>query len=374
MKIKKLGISNFKSLVDFKLEDLKSFCAFVGPNAGGKSNIFEALEFTNYVIRYSNEAPNFFGGIQEIISFVDRSGGDKISFSYKFDDKIEIGIVGNQYENRYSFIGDHYEVGLDQMHLVNEAEVAYGRQQDELEKHLPFFEINDPQKRKSYISQWKKKGNEYANDFEQFADNFSRIFVGKSALNRVPSINTKLAADASNLSQVLGMIFENQIKRNDFIEWLRILIPEFKNIEVKKSSFDGSYDFFIYEKGSKKPFSRNLISDGTYNILSLMAAVYQSNQPQFLCIEEPENGLHPQAIEFLVDFFREKSEEEGHHIWLNTHSQTLVRCLEIDEIILVNKVDGATKAKQLTKEDEVNIKTDEAWLSNALGGGVLWSK
>lgn len=377
MKIKKLGISNFKSLVDFELENLKPFCAFVGPNASGKSNIFEALEFTNYLIRYTNEAPNFFGGIQEIISFTDQPGRSKllrdtISFSYKFDDKIEIGIQGNQYEDRYSFIGDLYE-GF----IVNEPSEAYGlykRQQDELDKQLPFFEINDPKKRKSYISQWKEKGNEYANDYEQFADNFSRIFVGKSTLNRIPSTNTKLSADASNLAQIIGMIFENQIKRNDFIEWLRILIPEFKNIEVKKSNFDGSYDFLIYEKGSKKPFSRNLISDGTYNILSLMAAVYQSNQPQFLCIEEPENGLHPQAIEFLVDFFREKSEEEGHHIWLNTHSQTLVRCLEIDEIILINKVDGATIAKQLTKEDGVNIKTDEAWLSNALGGGVLWSK
>jgi len=382
MKIKKLGISNFKSLIDFELENLKPFCAFVGPNASGKSNIFEALEFTNYVIRYSNEAPNFFGGIQEILSFTDQPGRSKllrdtISFSYKFDDKIEIGIRGNQYGDRYSFVGDHYEVDLDQIHMVNEAAeayVTYGRQQDELEKHLPFFEIKDPQKRKSFISQWEKKGNEYANDFEQFADNFSRIFVGKSTLNRIPPTNTKLSPDASNLSQIIGMIFENQIKRNDFIEWLRILIPEFKNIEVKKSNFDGSYDFFIYEKGSKKPFSRNLISDGTYNILSLMVAVYQSNQPQFLCIEEPENGLHPQAIEFLVDFFREKSEEEGHHIWLNTHSQTLVRCLEIDEVILVNKVDGATRAKQLTKEDNVTIKTDEAWLSNALGGGVLWSK
>lgn len=105
-----------------------------------------------------------------------------------------------------------------------------------------------------------------------------------------------------------------------------------------------------------------------------MAAVYQTNKPQFLCIEEPENGLHPQAIELLMDFFREKCEQEGHFIWLNTHSQALVRSLRIEEVILVNKIDGRTRAKQLTKEDEIDIKTDEAWLSNALGGGVLWSK
>lgn len=79
-------------------------------------------------------------------------------------------------------------------------------------------------------------------------------------------------------------------------------------------------------------------NDGTFNLIALMAAVYQSDVPQYLCIEEPENGLHPQAIQLLVDIFREQCEEHGHHILLNTHSQTLVRCLHAEEIILVNKV------------------------------------
>ena len=107
----------------------------------------------------------------------------------------------------------------------------------------------------------------------------------------------RLSPDASNLSHIIGTIFQDEVKHGDFIEWLRILIPEFNDIEVKKSNIDDSFDFFIYEK----------------------------------------------------------CEEKGHHIWLNTHSQTLVRCLEIDEIILVNKINGETKAKQLTKEDEINI-------------------
>jgi len=356
MRIKKLQIRNFKSLVDFELENLKPFCAFVGPNASGKSNIFEAIEFSNYVLRYLNEAGTFFGGAENIYSF---SGSQDtkvkfLDFNFIFADNIRINFTPNIVGNVLGSISGNSAV-------VNEI-------------RLSFAEIRNVVKRKEFIDSWLSAGNIYENDYEIFADNFFRIFVGKSSLNRTPSINTKLSPDASNLSQIIGLILENETKRNDFIEWLRILIPEFKNIEVKKSNIDGSYDFLIYEKGSKKPFPRNLISDGTYNILSLMAAVYQTDQPQFLCIEEPENGLHPQAIEFLVDFFREKSEEEGHHIWLNTHSQTLVRCLEIDEVILVNKVDGATRAKQLTKEDNVNIKTDEAWLSNALGGGVLWSK
>jgi predicted ATPase len=287
-----------------------------------------------------------------------------ISFDCTFSDGIRLDFLGLFADKTETF--SNFVVLADD-HLNNR------RFQGGID--LAIDEIKSLEKRKHFLDYWRDVlQNSYESDFEQFIDNFSRIFIGKPSLNRTPPVNSRLSPDASNLPQIIGLIFENEEKRNDFIEWLRILVPEFKDIEVKRSNIDGSYDFFVYEKGSQKPFPKALISDGTYNILALMAAVYQSNQPQFLCIEEPENGLHPQAIELLVDFFREKCETEGHYIWLNTHSQTLVCCLEIDEIILVNKVDGATRAKQLTREDEINIKTDEAWLSNALGGGVLWSK
>ncbi len=364
MRIKKLHIQNYKSLVDFELFDLKPFCAFVGPNASGKSNIFEALEFTNYLIRYSNEAARFFGGVQAIYTFsrpnvnIDKSRDISFHFDYEFEDGINI----------------NFHPRLDKQTL-NQIDVitSYGLKGKGLET-WSCFNIKNLNKRKEFIETWLQLGNAYEGDFEQFYDGFFRVFVGKTSLNRTPPLEGRISPDASNVAQIIGNAFGNEETRNDFIEWLRILIPEFKSIEVRKSNIDGSYDFFVYEKGSEKPFSRSLISDGTYNILSLMAAVYQSAQPQFICIEEPENGLHPQAIELLIDFFREKCEERGHHIWLNTHSQTLVRCMEIDEIILINKIDGATRAKQLTKDDEIDIKTDEAWLSNALGGGVLWSK
>ena len=367
MRIKKLHIRNFKSLVDFELEDLKPFCAFVGPNASGKSNIFEAIEFANYVARFSVEAPDFFGGKRSILSFSPlplKSGAANavIIFKCEFKDGISVDFTGTFTNNGDGF-SNFIAVGpaLDSVTYLSS-------------NFLHISDIKKLSEREQYLQTWKRNLKKYDNDYEQYYDNFSRIFVGKQSINKIPVSSSRLSPDASNVAQIIGNIFEDDLRRHDFIEWLQILIPEFKDIEVKKSNIDGSYDFFIYEKGSSRPFPRNLISDGTNNILSLMAAVYQSDQPQFLCIEEPENGLHPQAIELLVDFFREKCQEEGHHIWLNTHSQTLVRCLEIDEIILVNKIDGATHAKQLTKKDNINIKTDEAWLSNALGGGVLWSK
>lgn len=348
MRIKQIHIQNFKSLVDFKLENLPQFCAFVGPNASGKSNIFEALEFVNFILSYGPNASNLFGEKVNLLSY--SSIQEKVNYHLIFNDGINL---------IYGFI-----FPKDESAGIQVITSSYGSPSA--------FDFNNRELRESHIQLLKKSGYTYENDYEIFVDNFSRIFVGKSDLKRINQSSNKLLLDASNLSQIIGQIFQDDIKREDFIEWLKILIPEFENIEVKKSNIDGSFEFFVYEKSSpSKPFPVKLLSDGTKNILALMAAVYQSNQAQFLCIEEPENGLHPQAIELLVEFFRIKCEEEGHHIWLNTHSPTLIRCLEIDEVITVNKVNGETKAKQFKKEESFNIKMDEAWLTNALGGGVL---
>ena len=370
MRIKKIQIKNFKSLVDFELENLKPFCAFVGPNASGKSNIFEALEFTNYLATYGFKGLNFFV-VNDLISFNHKplpisknSGTPTFAINYDFESKLPLKsefFTFTKGKNRDFEIVGIYPPQTDIEHVLGDTIFSIA-------------DVSDANKRKEFIVKWKELGFTYEQEFEQFIDNFSRVFVGKSVLKKTPSVNGKLDSDASNLSSVIQKIFSDNIAPKDFIDWLRILIPEFKNIELKQSNIDGSFEFFLFEKSSNKPFPKHLISDGTYNILALMAAVYQTDQPQFLCIEEPENGLHPQAIQLLVDFFREKCEEHGHHIWLNTHSQTLVRCMEIDELILVNKVNGETRARQLTKDDVVNLKTDEAWLSNALGGGILWSK
>ena len=360
MKIKQLHIQNYKSLVDFKLENLPAFAAVVGPNASGKSNIFEALEFTNYVCRFPFEATSFFGGLKNIYSY-QAPPGRNLNFYYQFGNDININFkLAITPQRKIDGFEDVYNIGQDPV-------LDFGEE----ENQFFILDIRDKQKRTDFLEVLKQKHFPYNNEFEIFIDNFSRIFVGKNFLNRSSQLQSRLHTDASNLSQILAQILEDSEKKDEFVEWLRILIPEFRDIEIRKSNIDGSSEFFLYEKTSNKPFSRHLISDGTYNILALMAAVFQTDNPQFLCIEEPENGLHPQAIQLLVDFFREKSEEKGHHILLNTHSQTLVRCLEPREIILVNKVNGATIAKQLNEEDAVNIKTDEAWLSNAFGGGVL---
>ncbi|MBC7571291.1 MAG: ATP-binding protein, partial [Spirosoma sp.] len=84
------------------------------------------------------------------------------------------------------------------------------------------------------------------------------------------------------------------------------------------------------------------------------------------------NGLHPEVIMTLVDFFRQQCEEKGHYIWLNTHSESVVKKLTTDEIVLVEKKQGATQIRQIKGRNIYDIPTDDAWLTGALGGGLPW--
>ncbi len=321
MKIKRLVIENFKSIERIELIEPNPFTVFVGPNGSGKSNIFEALEFVNTVASVKSEtAIRLFRGED---SFLNRN-------QEQIPIRVEFSFVPEQ-EVRLSKISGSYRVTS-----------------------------NYPE---SYPHEGPSKAN------QQFFANFCRLFCKNGDLVKIPfKDDERLSLDANNLEPVLKRILANDILKNEVFEWLELFIPGFKAVEV-----DDRNELHWFEQFSPDYFTKDLISDGTYNILALLTAVYQSDDtPQFLCIEEPENGLHPQVLMTLVDFFRQQCEEKGHCIWLNTHSESLVRKLQPEEIVLVNKREGSTQIKQIKDRNLYDLQMDEAWLTGALGGGLPW--
>ena len=66
------------------------------------------------------------------------------------------------------------------------------------------------------------------------------------------------------------------------------------------------------------------VSSGTLRILALMTAIYGQPGTTLVGIEEPENYVHPTAIESLVGHIREA---EGIQFMVTTHSPLLLDCL-----------------------------------------------
>jgi predicted ATPase len=324
MKIKRLVIENFKSIERIELIEPNPFTVFVGPNGSGKSNIFEALEFVNLRNKFES-ALSLFGGTENLLRRQNRSA-------------------------EFNFYCDF----------------------DEFESTIGFYKtITSPTKYNDWIIKRDKEGDIVTAhpDYLHFFTNFARLFVGNKKLEKLSFNDDKrLSLSAGNLEKVLKRVLLDPILKNEIFEWLDLFVPEFKTVEI-----DDRDELHWFEEFAPSYFVKELISDGTYNILAMLTAVYQSDdKPQFLCIEESENGLHPQVAGELIDFFRIMCEERGHHIWLNTHSQSMIARLRPEEIVIVDKKKGATRIKQISKEDFKNWRMDEALLTNAFGGGLPW--
>ncbi|MCP9763599.1 AAA family ATPase [Lacihabitans soyangensis] len=333
MKIKSLNIKNFKSIVDITINEPNPFTVFVGPNGSGKSNIFECLQFMSLARQI--DSADLFGGFKQILNR--KSPNLPIDYEFNFLD--------------------------DSKKLCNR---KYSR--------LPSNQMSDL---RNYDSEPQVKVDEVTGKYSITEPKdfyrFNRIFIKNKDVVKINyNSNNFLIEDCSNLEKVLKRLLEEEFKREEITDWLSLFIPEFDKIEVQKPGHSSKEDLFIYQKYYDEPFDRELISDGTYNIIALLTAVYQSDEPQFLCIEEPENGLHPFVIRKLVDFFRQACEDKGHYIWLNTHSQTLVECLTADEVIVVDKSEGETKVTQLKGTNLHGLDMAEYWLSGATGGGTPW--
>jgi predicted ATPase len=80
----------------------------------------------------------------------------------------------------------------------------------------------------------------------------------------------------------------------------------------------------FYGPGGGDPTPMHLAPNGLLMALLLLCAIASGHDRGVICIDEPENGLHPYAIQRLVALMRERAETHGLTILLATHSPTLL--------------------------------------------------
>jgi predicted ATPase len=347
MRIERLEINNFKSLRNISIKNPNAFTVFAGANASGKSNIFEALELFSFVSRNTiNYALKVFGSYNDLLCRQRRNNNLKIDFKLETD---EIDWEITVFEPKIDLPAEAVTSGMGPIKSLRSKRHSNVTNYDAFS-----FEDNEP-------------------DAKIFSQEFSRLFLNNTKISRQKYLDdSRLDFYGSNLEKVLKRLMLDNNFREELTEILSLWIPGLENILVQKDSITGNDILHFYESGSKKPYPKSLISDGTINIITLLVAIYQTDKPQFLCIEEPENGLNPKVITELVELIRQRVKETGQHIWLSTHSETLVSALKPEELILVDKTEGYTTIRQFQDINLHGLPLEKAWLSNVLGGGLPW--
>jgi len=95
------------------------------------------------------------------------------------------------------------------------------------------------------------------------------------------------------------------------------------------------------DKGFKDPFFAQQMSDGTLKVFAYLLLLSDPAPPNFICIEEPENGLYHRLLEILAKQFRDHVSEGKNksQIFITTHQPYFVDALEPKEVWILDKGD-----------------------------------
>ena len=185
-----------------------------------------------------------------------------------------------------------------------------------------------------------------------------------------PTTATKLIADGSNLPQLLNWININYKKYYKSIKnSLNSINPNITDINFHPISTN--IELLLEEEELNSAVHVAHVSDGTLRFLCLMAIVHNPKRGRFVCIDEPEVGLHPDMICEIMEAMEEASDKT--QFLITTHSELVLNQTTIDNVIVCEKdKNNATSIKTFRSEEyrkwAADYSTGNLWRSGDLGG------
>ena len=368
MKINKLKITNFKSIDTLTLTSPNNFSIFAGANGSGKTNIFQALDFVGKISHQGlSKTLSEFGGYENVHSYKNKTSSKEAAF---FIFEIDVSIEKKTYYYALK-VQIFPETNIIEETIKADSDILFQRNKD---GSISFQSLSSGPMSLPFDSDKSLLSFLGENDcFKKLISNIKTLRVDPLNAKQPSSSDhdsTTLNEHASNIAAVLSRILKEKPEiADEILELITLIVPNLEKIEAQSQKIDNKTGLLFKEKGTAKQFPAHLISDGTIYALAQIIMVLDRKPYSWLLIEEPERGIHPQAIQELIELMREEADDSL--IWINTHSESVVRVSQAAELLLVDKKNGKTHITH-AKKISPPLSMSDAWLSNVFKSGLPW--
>jgi predicted ATPase len=149
---------------------------------------------------------------------------------------------------------------------------------------------------------------------------------------------------------------------------VRIALPDLEAVRtVLREDDRHRYLKLAYEGGLEIPSW--MASDGILRLLALTLPAYLSQLKNVYLIEEPENGIHPRAVDTM---YQSLSSVYDAQILMATHSPVILSAAKLDDVLCFAKTDdGATDIVSGNEHPELADWRGEVNLGTLFASGVL---
>jgi predicted ATPase len=159
---------------------------------------------------------------------------------------------------------------------------------------------------------------------------------------------------------------------------LQRAVPEVEGLRLR-STPDRKKVVGVAEKNGGGIIEASALSDGVLRFLALLSLVYHPQPPPLICIEEPENGIHPHRLEKVVNLLKwlstERTPEQRGQVIVTTHSTMFLDWFrDHPEWVWVVERDAEgthfRSLKDVPHLDQVldDFSLGEAWYGGSIGG------
>ena len=176
-------------------------------------------------------------------------------------------------------------------------------------------------------------------------------------------------SDGSNLPWIVARMKKEKPRRHRaWIEHLQTALPDLEDIDVFERAAD-KHCFMVYEYAGDMSVPSSLASDGTLRLTALTLPAYLDNLKGIYLIEEPENGIHPEAVETAYDSLCSMYEAQ---VLLATHSPVVLNAADVDAVLCFAKNDdGAADIVLGSKHPALREWQGETDFGTLFASGVL---
>jgi predicted ATPase len=354
-------IKGFKSIKELDLE-MKPINVLIGANGSGKSNFISVFRLLDVLYQ------------RKLQTYITKNGRAEgfLHFGSSTTDKISISLTLNRNKYFVTFIKDNENdtliINSDSASFYSQASgidynpsISYNSFESDIKNSIKPIVV----KLGSYLKQCK---------LYHFHDTSEKAkFKSSQDIDN----NDFLWSDAGNLAPFLLRLKKdfNEDYQN-IVQAVQTVAPYFHDFDLKKDNKDVLLRWQHKNDLEGAGFSANNLSDGTVRFICMATLFLQPKdmRPKTIVLDEPEIGLHPDALTVLSEIIKAVANDDSQVI-ISTQSVTLANCFEPDDFIVVDYENGESKFERFGKDKQEELKEwldryqmGTTWEENLLGG------
>lgn len=344
--ITRIEVDGFKSFDEFAL-DLKPFTAIIGPNAGGKSNLLDAVRFVSTLLTHGiNEAVSEVRG-RGLTLFHQRCDGtrvDRMRFALEGVSPVTIGLPARRRcEVEVGVVNGKLDLLVKPIEPIATGADRWLAELDcstDWREHLvrPLVrEAPDPNADRHLIDM------PFAgSSFLKLHDDVLREPVGAGEL--YPALGKDGSALTGHLAFLESDIFSDRSPMPEIRAELGSIVTEITGFDLYRDEPRSEVLLRFFGR-DKRAFFADSASDGTLRALAILAALHNPARSTQLFVEEPENGLPPSRVRRLIEMMRSHATDFAidapgltNQVVITSHSPIVLSAVPRENVVFLDTV------------------------------------